>query len=148
MDDETQRARLEEQRLVERRDIKRRRLHELEKQADYYGERDVPPHIEMERVQLSYELGIVETALNSPARAGIGDELGPAARFTVGLESSRRLESAVSLLGRRLDDFIDDSKAWRNMHRQVLLIIGIAVIVILVIVVALGTAMYIRGLPK
>lgn len=146
--EETERARIEEQRLVERRDIKRRRLHELEKQADFYGERDVPPHIEMERVQLDYELGVIETALNSPARAGIGDELGPAARFTVGLEGNRRLEAKVSFIGRRLDEFIDDSKAFRDMNRQVLLIIGIVVIIILVVVVAIITAIVVGGLPK
>jgi CHASE3 domain sensor protein len=129
----------DEQRLIERREIKRRRLHELDKQADFYGERDVPPHIEMERVQLRYELGVVETAISSPARVQIGDELGAAGRFMSNMEQNRQILSSIGLVARRLDEFISESLAWRTMHRTLIVILIVVVVFILVVVVAIVT---------
>jgi len=132
-------------RLADRHEIKKQRLAILDKQADLYGERDVPPQIEMERVQLRYELKIIETALNTPARSTLGDELGPAARFMVNVEQNRQIEQKIALLGKRLEDFIGESKSWRDMNRQVLLIVGIVVIIILVAVAVLTTYVLTRG---
>src|SRR5262249_30867609 len=129
---------------IERREIKRRRLHELDKQADRYGV-DTPPHIEMERTQLRYELGVVETAINSPARVQIGDELGPAGRFMYSSEQNRQTLEAVRLIGTRLDEFIRDSLTWRSMHRTLITVLIVVVVVILVAVVAISTYLLTHG---
>lgn len=137
MDDETRR-------LVERREIKRRRLHELDKQADTYG-MDVPPHIEMERVQLRHELGMVETAITAPAGPRIGDELGASGRFLVYHEQNRDIASAVRQIGKELADFKAEWKDWRDVNRTILLIVGIVVILLLTGGVATITYIVARG---
>jgi len=134
----------DEQRLIERREIKRRRLHELDKQADRYGP-ETPPHIEMERTQLRYELGIVESAISNPARPQIGDELGAAGRFMVNMEQGRQTIEAIRFIGTRLDEFIKDSIAWRNMHRTLITILIVAVVCMLIAVVAIVTYLFARG---
>jgi hypothetical protein len=55
------------QRLYELREIKRRRLHELDKQAAAYGKLDVPAHISMERAELRKE---ARSAASASARSG------------------------------------------------------------------------------
>lgn len=110
---------------------KQERLNILEIQAARYGI-DVPAHIEMERGSLKDELSMVETAVASPARAEIGDELGAAGRFLVNHQQNREIKQSIAHVAIKLDRFIDDSKSWRNMHRQLILIIGFVVIVILI----------------
>lgn len=117
---------------------KQDRLGLLDVQAAIYGI-DVPPHIEMERGSLRDELGMVETAIASPARAGISDELGARGRFIVNHQQNRDIEQlireakqSIAAVAIKLDRFIDDSGAWRDMHRQIILIITILVVLILV----------------
>lgn len=120
-------------------------MHVLDLQAAQYG-MAVPPHIAMERVSLEAELSAVETTLDSPIRAKLGDELGPRGRFVVNHQQNleiqkqntdlekliRETKQSIAHVATKLDRFIDDSKSWRNMHRQLILIIGFVVIVILI----------------
>ena len=136
MDDEIQR-------LIEIRRIKLDRLYELDKKAAMYGELDVPPHIQMQRTDLraelgkmQLELGAVETALQAPVTSSVGDELGTAGRFLVYYQQNREIKQSIAKLAVDLDGFISESKVWRMHHRQWLLIIGVAVVIILVIIVA------------
>jgi hypothetical protein len=124
--------------------IKQARLFELDKQAAAYGI-GVPPHIEMERVSLRDELSMVESAIRSPARSETADELGPAGRFKASRQDTQELKQSVAHILNKLDAFIEQSEAWRDVNRQVMLIIGVAVIVILVAVVAIVTYLFTRG---
>lgn len=124
--------------------IKQSRLFELDKQAAIFGIA-VPPHIEMERVSLRDELAMVESAIRSPARAETADELGPAGRYKVTRQDNQDIKQSIAAVLNKLDDFIDDTKAWRTMNRTVLLIISIVVIVILLAVAVLTTYVLTRG---
>ena len=137
MDDETRR-------YIAIRKIKQARLFELDKQAATYG-LAVPPHIEMERVSLRDELSMVESAIAAPARAEVGDELGVSGRFLVYHQQNREIKQSIAALAVQLESFIAQSVAWRAMHRQWLLIIGMAVIVILIAVVAIVTYLLTTG---
>ena len=137
---------------------KQERLNLLDVQAAKYG-LDVPPHIAMERGSLREELSMVETAVASMARAGISDELGVRGRFVVNHQQnveiqkqntdieklSREMKQNIAAIAVKLDRFIDTSETWRNMHRQILLIIGIVVIVIAIIVTIIGTYLITTG---
>lgn len=138
MDEETTR-------FVAIRKIKLNRLYELDKQAAAYGAYSVPPHVEMERGSLRDELGMMESAINSPARADVTDELGPAGRFLVNHQQNREIKQSIAALAVQLETFVADSLEWRTMHRTWILIIGVAVILILVAVVAIVTAVAMRG---
>jgi len=120
------------------------RLHFLDKQAATMG-KDSPPHIEMERGSLREELGMMEIAVQSPARAAIGDELGPRGRFIVNLEQNREIKQSIAAVAVQLETFIKTSLEWRTMHRNWILIIGLAVVIILVIIVALVTYLVTKG---
>lgn len=126
----------ETRRYIDIRRVKLRRLHELDRQAAAYGEFNVPPHIQMERTSLQDELGMVETAINAPARAEIGDQLGASGRFLVYHQQNREIKQSIAALAVRLEEFITQSLDWRMKHRQWLLVISIAVLFILVITVA------------
>lgn len=123
---------------------KQDRLYHLDMQAATYGV-DVSPQIEMERSSLQEELGMMEIAVQSPARAVVGDELGPRGRFVVNIEQNREIKQSIAALAVQLETFIADSREWRTMHRNWLLIIGLAVVVILVVAVALVTYILTRG---
>jgi hypothetical protein len=123
---------------------KQDRLHVLDLQAARYGI-DVPPHIAMERVSLEAELHAVETTLDSPIRAELGDELGPSGRFIVNHQQNREIKQSIAAVSVKLDRFIDDSKLWRDVNRQVLLIIGIAVIIVLLALAVLTTYVLTKG---
>jgi hypothetical protein len=125
MDDETLRY------IAIRKD-KQAQLRILDEQASKFGELYVPPYIEMQRVSLREELTMVETAIQSPARSEIGDELGTTGRFLVYHQQNREIRQSVAALAIQLETFIEHSEMWRNMHRQMILIIGIAVIVMLI----------------
>ncbi len=124
--------------------IKQARLFELDKQAAVYGI-GVPPHIEMERVSLRDELAMVESAIRSPARAETADQLGPAGRYKANRQDQIETKELIAAVLNKLDSFIEQSNAWRNVNRQVLLIIGIVVIIILVAVVAISTYLVTKG---
>lgn len=145
MDDETRR-------YAEIIKAKHDRLFVLDKQAARYGI-DVPPHIEMERVSLTEELRMVETALESPVRANVGDELGPRGRFVVNHQQnrviqeqnsdieklSREIKQSIAAVAVKLDRFIDDSIAWRVRTEDRMRRFGnggivIAILVVLIIV--------------
>ncbi len=123
---------------------KQDRLYVLDVQAAKYGI-DVPPHIAMERVSLEAELRATETALDSPIRAEFGDDLGPRGRFVVNHEQNRQIKQSIAAIAVKLDRFIKTSEAWRDVNRQVLLIIGVIVIVILIAVVAITTYLLTTG---
>lgn len=135
---------VETQRYAEIIKAKQARLFVLDKQAATYGI-DVPPHIEMERGSLRDELSMVETAIASPARSEVGDELGAAGRFIVNHQQNREIKQSIAAVAVKLDRFIEQSESWRNMHRQLILIIGIAVIAILVVLAIVVTFLVTRG---
>lgn len=118
--------------------LKQRFLHELDKQAAMLGDLNVPPHIEMQRQTLMAELGMMETALDSPARAVVGDELGPRGRFVVNYQQNREIKQSIAALAVQ-------SEKWREMQRNWILLIGLVVILILIAVVALVTYLFTKG---
>jgi hypothetical protein len=140
VDDETQR-------YAEIIRIKQRHLHELDKQAATLGI-ETPPHIEMQRQTLMEELGMMEVALESPASADVGDELGPRGRFVVNYQQNREIKQGMAALKVQIETLAKTVETGFAMHRNWILLIGMVVILIFAIVVALGTAMYIGGLPK
>lgn len=141
MDEETAR-------FVEIRKIKLARLYELDKQAAAFGEYSVPPHVEMERGSLREELGMMEAAINSPARAEVGDELGAAGRFLVYHQQNREIKQSIAALAVDLHQSIAQSLEWRAMQRNWNIVIAIVVILIFAIVVALVTALFVGGMPR
>jgi hypothetical protein len=138
----------ETQRYAKILKIKTDRLHKIEEQIAALGEYNAPPHLAMERDSLMDELGMFEIAIQSPARAQATDELGPAGRFLVTHQQYRDVKQTLAVLSVDLEKFIKASQEWRTMHRNWILLIGVVAILTFAIVVALGTAMYIGGLPK
>jgi hypothetical protein len=150
MDDEPQ---LDEEtrRYAEIIRAKQDRLFILDTQAAKYG-MDTPPHIAMERLSLEAELRGAEAALDSPIRASFSDELGVRGRFVVNHQQNldikkqnREIKQSIAAVVVKLDRFIKDSESWRDMHRQLILIIGIAVIVILLAMAIVGTYLLTKG---
>lgn len=138
MDEETSR-------FIAIRKVKLAYLHQLDLKAAAFGPLDAPPYIEMERVSLREELGMVDAAIASPARATVGDELGVTGRFLVYHQQNREIKQSIAALAVDLEKFVTNSLEWRTMHRQWILIIGVAVILILAAVVAIVTAIVIKG---
>lgn len=138
MDEETQQ-------FIQVRKIKLERLRVLDQQAAAYGPYATPPHIEMERTTLREELGMVEQAIQSPARASIGDELGASGRFLVYVQQNREIKQSIAALAVDLERFVTASEEWRSMHRQILIVIGIAVILIVIAVASIITYILTRG---
>lgn len=138
MDEETQR-------YAEIIRIKYRHLHELDKQAAALGAYNVPPHIEMQRQTLMEELGMMETALESPAGARVGDELGPRGRFVVNYQQNREIKQGMAALKVQIETLASTVETGFAMHRNWILLIGVVVILILVVVVALITALIVGG---
>lgn len=117
---------------------KRARLNELEVQAAAMGQYNVPPQIAMEIGSLKEELGMFETAIESPIRAGVGDELGPRGRFVVNYQQNQDIKRSLAALAVQ-------SQEWREMQRNWIILIGLVVILILVAVVALVTYLLTKG---
>lgn len=117
--------------------IKQARLHELDKQSATMG-RDTPPHIAMEIGSLKEELGMMEIALQSPARANSSDELGPQGRFLVYYQQNREIKQSIAALA-------IESREGRAVQRQWIFLIGLVVVLILIAVVALVTYLFARG---
>jgi hypothetical protein len=127
---------------------KRARLNILEEQIAAIGEFNVSPHVAMERDSLTEELGMFEVAMGSPARAEAGEELGVRGRFVVGYQQNQDIKKSMAALKVQIETLAKTVETGFAMHRTWILLIGVVVILIFAIVVALGTAMYIGGLPK
>lgn len=138
MDDETRH-------LIEVRKAKIQRLRVLEEQSATFGPLYTPPHIEMERGSLREELGMVETAIKSPARAEVSEELGASGRFQVNYQQNREIRQSIAALAVQLETFIESSEIWRIMHRNWIAIIGLLVILILLVVVVMVTYLITKG---
>lgn len=132
-------------RFIAIRKVKLAYLHQLDLKAAAFGPLDVPPYIEMERVSLREELGMVDAAIASPARAMVGDELGVTGRFLVYHQQNREIKQSIAALAVDLEKFVTNSLEWRTMHRNWILIIGLAVVIILVITVAFVTYLATKG---
>jgi len=117
---------------------KRARLNILEEQIAAMGEYNVLPHVAMERDSLTEELDMFEVAMESPARAEAGDELGVRGRFVVTYKQNQDIKKSLAALSVR-------SEEWREMQRNWIILIGLVVILILVAVVALVTYLFTKG---
>lgn len=138
MDDETQHyARVYK--------AKRARLNILEEQIAAMGEYNALPHVAMERDSLKEELGMFEIALESPARADAGDELGPRGRFIVNYQQNQDIKKNIAALTVQFKEFVQASLEWRTMHRNWIVIIGLVVVLIFAAVVALITYLITKG---
>lgn len=133
----------ETQHYIRVRKTKLARLHELDIQAAAYGKYNTPPHIEMERTSLREELGMVESAIKTPARPEIAEELGASGRFLVYHEQNREIKQSIAALAVQVETFITQSADWRDgitrtlmQYRQWFLLIAITVVFVVVIVVA------------
>lgn len=136
MDDETQH-------FIAVRKAKLKRLYVLDEQAAALGEYAVAPHIQMERSSLRAELGMIEEAIAAPASSAISEELGPSGRFKVYYQQNADIRRSIAALAVDLERSTQQSLDWRMKHRQWLLIIGVAVVIILIIVV--GVVSYVIG---
>jgi len=110
----------------------------LDIQAAALGKYNVPPQIEMERQSLMEELGMLELAIQAPARSEVGDELGPGGRFLVYYQQNREIKQSIAALA-------VESREGRAVQRNWILLIGLVVILILVAVVALVTYLLTKG---
>src|SRR5262245_36239842 len=70
-------ADVEAEHFYDLRQIKLKRLQELDKQAAMLGDAHTPVHVQVERAELRAELGLVEGVIGLPQRPSIGEELGP-----------------------------------------------------------------------
>jgi tetrahydromethanopterin S-methyltransferase subunit G len=116
---------------------KQARLHQLDKQAATMG-LDTPPHIEMERQTLQEDLGIMEVALESPITGSLSDDLGPRGRFITNYQQNREIKQSIAALAVEMRQGL-------AMHRNLFILIGLVVILILVAVVALVTYLFTKG---
>jgi hypothetical protein len=134
----------ETQRLLELRATRLQRLQVLEIQQATFGV-DCPAHIIIEVAGLRRSLGLLDAAVVSPLDDNIVEELGQSGRYRATDTKLRRIDDALAFLGERLEASIDESRMWRGTHRQLIIVIGIAVIVILMAVVAIATYLVTRG---
>ena len=131
----------EAQHLLKLQRIKQRRLWVLNEQIAVYGEAGAPSHLVVERDELRQALGVVESVIKSPLHASIGDELGERWRFVAYLEEVRGVRQSVSMLGARLEAFVEDSAVWRRRITWI-----IVALIIIVTVIALVGAFWIGRL--
>jgi hypothetical protein len=124
---------------------KRARLNILEEQIAAMGEYSVSPHVAMERDSLKEELGMFEVAMESPARADAGDELGVRGRFVVTYQQNRDIKRGMAGLDVKIETLAQTVETGFAMHRTWILLIGVVVILIFAIVVALVTAIIVGG---
>jgi hypothetical protein len=97
----------------------------------------------MERTSLREELGIVEMAIKTPARAQIAEELGSSGRFLVNTEQNREIRQSIAAVAVQIEEFVKQSLDWRAtitgtlmQHRQWFLLIAITIVFIMVVTVA------------
>lgn len=117
--------------------IKQRHLHQLDKQAAAYG-MDVPPHIEMQRQTLMAELGMMEVAIESPASAKVGDELGPRGRFVVNWQQNQDIKKSIAAILVKMETGF-------KMQRNWIVLLGLVLVLLLVAFVAFVTYLATRG---
>lgn len=129
----------DDDRLAELREIKRRRLHELDKQAARFGESHVPPHIEIERAELRRELEIADVVVDRAPRSAFVEALGGSGRFGLYYAELKRANDGIAMLGERLDAFIETSREWRAVHRLWIVALSILVVGILVALAIVAT---------
>jgi hypothetical protein len=131
-------------RLLEVRAVRLQRLRVLELQQERYGN-DCPAHIVIEIAGLRRSLGFLDAAVESPLDDDIVEELGQSGRYRATDTRLRHLNDAIAFLGERLEASIDESRMWRNTHRQLIIIIGVAVIVILMAVTGIVVYLVTKG---
>ena len=132
MDEETRR-------YIRIRKDKQSELGILEEQAAKFGDLYVPPYLKMQIGALQDELSIVESAIKSPARAALSDELGPAGRFAANHQDSRETKQMIAALAVDLENagkqsMVDRARMEERMRRfgQWGIVITILVVLILV----------------
>jgi len=117
---------------------KQARLNVLDIQAAALGKYNVPPQIEMERQSLMEELGMLELAIQAPARSEVGDELGPGGRFLVYYQQNREIKQSIAALA-------VESREGRAVQRNWIILVGLVVILILIAFVAFVTYLATKG---
>jgi hypothetical protein len=132
VDDETRR-------YIRIRKDKQEELSILEEQAAKFGELYVPPHIKMQIGAIRDELSMVESAIKSPARSAVSDELGPAGRFAVSHQDNREIRQMIAALAVDIEKAAQQSREWRDhlggrMRRLSLWSVVITILVVLILV--------------
>ena len=138
MDDETRRyIRIQKDKQAE--------LGILEEQAAKFGDMYVPPHIKMQIGVLKDELSMVESAIKSPARSAVSDELGPAGRFAVSHQDNREVKQMIAALAIDIERAGEQSREWRDQlgERMRRLSSWSIVITILVVLILVAGAIFI-----
>jgi len=145
MDEETRR-------YIRIRKDKQAELSILEEQAAKFGDLYVPPHIKMQIGALKDELSMVESAIKSPARSAVSDELGPAGRFAVSHQDNREVKQMIAALAVDIEKAAVQSREWRDhlgerMRRLSLwsVVITILVVVIIVTIAIIVTYLLTKG---
>lgn len=133
MDEETRR-------YIRIRKDKQAELGILEEQAAKFGDLYVPPHIKMQIGALHDELSIVESAIKSPARSAISDELGPAGRFAANHQDNREVKQMIASLAVDLEKAGTQSREWRAQMEERMRRFGQWNIVITILVVLILVA--------
>jgi hypothetical protein len=133
MDEETRRyIRIQKEKQAE--------LGILEEQAARFGDLYVPPHIKMQIGVLKDELSVVESAIKSPARSGVADELGTAGRFAVYHQDNRDVKQMIAALAVDIENAGKQSREWRDHLEARMNRLGSWGIVITILVVAILVA--------
>jgi hypothetical protein len=130
----------ETRRYIAIRKDKQEELGILEEQAARFGDLYVPPHIKMQIGALRDELSMVESAIKSPARSAVSDELGPAGRFAVNHQDTREVKKMIAALAVDLEKAAVQSREWRNHLEARMNRLGSWGIVITILVVAILVA--------
>ncbi len=133
MDDETRR-------YIRIRKDKQTELGILEEQAAKFGELYVPPHIKMQIGAIQDELSMVESAIKSPARSVVSDELGPAGRFAVSHQDNRESKQMIAALAVDIEQLGLKSRDWYDRVEERMRRLGQWNIVITILIVLILVA--------
>ena len=133
VDDETRR-------YIRIRKDKQAELGILQEQAAMFGDLYVPPHIKMQIGAIQDELSMVESAIKSPARSAVSDELGPAGRFAVNHQDQREVKQMIAALAIDVEKAGVQSLNWRVQLEERMRRLGQWNIVITILVVAILVA--------
>jgi hypothetical protein len=118
--------------------IKQSRLQELEEQAAGMGIYYTPPHIAMEIDSLKEELGMMDVAIESPARTSVGDELGPRGRFVVNWQQNQDIKKSIAAILVKMETGF-------KMQRNWIILIGLIVVLILIAFTVFVTYLATKG---
>jgi hypothetical protein len=130
----------ETQRYIRIRKDKQAQLGILEEQAAKFGDMYVPPYLKMQIGALQDELSMVESAIKSPARSIVSDELGPAGRFAVNHQEGREVKQMIAALAIDLETAGAQSLDWRRRMEDRMRRLGSWNIVITILVVLILVA--------